>query len=133
MDDDCERGLLMHRTVTRPANDDDRRVFHWNSTKVRDWVESFQLLETEMNGQLQPDGNGKSNWGQTRFSVIGVRLDFHSSNARRASVVRGALVRRCPRAFQCMAPSTSAPLEESPGASHVAEVGVRVEMMKNRV
>ena len=36
----------------------------------------------------------------------------------------------CPRSFEVVLRSASAPLEERTGASHVAEAGVRVEMMK---
>ena len=77
-----------------------------------------------MNGRLKREGSGVvgvrldlGNWGNW------VRLDFHRSNAPRASLVRGTVMLRCPRAFERGA---SAPLEDSPGASRVAERGDRV-------
>ena len=38
--------------------------------------------------------------------VIGVRLDFHPSNAHLASLVRGTLLLRCPRAVESVAISS---------------------------
>jgi len=68
MDDDWERGPLMHRTVTRPANHDGRRVVLWQFDWVCDRVERVSLalrwleqpLETEMNGRLKRGGTEKS-------------------------------------------------------------------------
>ena len=46
--------------------------------------------------------------------------------------MRGTLRLRCPRAFESGATQRerTAPLEDSTGASHVAEAGLRVAMMK---
>jgi len=38
-------------------------------------------------------------WPSCAIEVIGVRLDFHLSNAPWASLARGTLMLRCPRAF----------------------------------
>ena len=77
-----------------------------------------------MNGGLKRDGNGKtlSDWGRTRFSSFERTPGL--TRARHVDAQVSALRSKA-------APSNaSAPLEDSPGASHITEAGVRVEMMK---
>jgi len=66
-----------------------------------------------MNGRLRLDGNGETLAQQLEVTdsmlsncVIGVRLDFHPSNAHLASLVCGTLLLRCPRAVESVAISS---------------------------